>query len=95
MTEPSLTKMHALGEVLASVALKMPKPGPRCAPPGSIRILKAVEGLEHQTFIKRGGLFAARRVAGGITTSQNYGHFGLNLRRYAHFTSPIRPLCPT
>ena len=24
------------------------------------------------------------------TTSTNFGHFGLNLRRYAHFTSPIR-----
>ena len=84
--EPSLTKMHALGEVLASVALKMPKQG-ALRPTLFNRILKAVEGLEHQTFINE---VVLRTQSQAEYTSQNYGHFGLNLRRYAHFTSPIR-----
>ena len=31
-----------------------------------------------------------RRQAQAEYAAENYGHFGLNLRRYAHFTSPIR-----
>jgi ribonuclease R len=84
--EPSLTKMHALGEVLSSVAMKLPKQG-ALRPTIFNRILKAVEGLEHQTFINE---VILRTQAQAEYTSQNYGHFGLNLRRYAHFTSPIR-----
>ena len=30
------------------------------------------------------------RQAQAEYAAENYGHFGLNLRRYAHFTSPIR-----
>ncbi len=84
--EPSLTKMHALGEVLASVAMKLPKQG-ALRPSLFNRILKAVEGMEHQTFINE---VVLRTQAQAEYTSENYGHFGLNLRRYAHFTSPIR-----
>jgi ribonuclease R len=84
--EPSLTKMHALGEVLASIAMKLPKSG-ALRPTLFNRILKAVEGMEHQTFINE---VVLRTQAQAEYTSENYGHFGLNLRRYAHFTSPIR-----
>ncbi|HSP24647.1 MAG TPA: RNB domain-containing ribonuclease, partial [Saliniramus sp.] len=51
------------------------------------RILKAVEGMEHQTFINE---VILRTQAQAEYPSENYGHFGLNLRRYAHFTSTIR-----
>ena len=31
-----------------------------------------------------------RSQAQAVYAAENFGHFGLNLRRYAHFTSPIR-----
>ena len=31
-----------------------------------------------------------RSQAQAVYSPGNFGHFGLNLRRYAHFTSPIR-----
>ena len=34
-----------------------------------------------------------RSQAQAIYSDKNIGHFGLALRRYAHFTSPIQPLC--
>lgn len=84
--EPSLEKLNALGEVLASIAMKLPKQG-ALRPSLFNRILGAVEGMEHQTFINE---VVLRTQAQAEYTAENYGHFGLNLRRYAHFTSPIR-----
>ena len=84
--EPSLEKMHALGEVLASVAMKLPKSGPVRATLFN-RILRAVDGMEHETFINE---VILRTQAQAEYTAENYGHFGLNLDKYAHFTSPIR-----
>ncbi|WP_084327721.1 ribonuclease R [Salinarimonas rosea] len=84
--EPSLEKMHALGEVLASIAMKLPKSGPVRATLFN-RVLQAVDGMEHETFINE---VVLRTQAQAEYTAENYGHFGLNLRRYAHFTSPIR-----
>jgi ribonuclease R len=84
--EPSAEKMRTLGEVLASVGLKLPKGGALRASLFN-GILRAVEGGEHQAFVNE---VVLRSQAQASYTSENLGHFGLNLRRYAHFTSPIR-----
>jgi ribonuclease R len=46
-----------------------------------------VKGMEHENIVNE---IILRTQAQAEYTHENYGHFGLNLRRYAHFTSPIR-----
>lgn len=84
--EPALEKMRALGEVLASIGIKLPKEG-ILRPALFNRILATVAETEHAIFINE---VVLRSQAQAVYTAQNLGHFGLNLRRYAHFTSPIR-----
>lgn len=84
--EPSLEKMRSLGEVLASIGIKLPKQG-AVKPALFNQILGNVKGSEHQAFINE---VVLRSQAQAEYAAENYGHFGLNLRRYAHFTSPIR-----
>lgn len=84
--EPSLEKMRSLSEVLASIGLKLPTQG-ALKPELFNRILRSVDGSEHQVFINE---VVLRSQSQAEYSAENYGHFGLNLRRYAHFTSPIR-----
>lgn len=84
--EPSLEKMRSLGEVLASIGMKLPKQG-ALRPALFNNILDSINGSEHQIFINE---IVLRSQAQAEYSTDNYGHFGLNLRRYAHFTSPIR-----
>ncbi|WP_372689341.1 ribonuclease R [Bosea sp. (in: a-proteobacteria)] len=84
--EPSVEKMRALGEVLASIGIKLPKEG-ALRPVLFNRILGMIKGSENETFINE---VVLRTQAQAEYVAENYGHFGLNLRRYAHFTSPIR-----
>ena len=84
--EPTFEKMQVLGEVMASINMKLPKGGV-LKPALFNRILAQVAGGEHQTFINE---VVLRSQAQAEYAAENYGHFGLNLRRYAHFTSPIR-----
>jgi ribonuclease R len=84
--EPSLEKMRSLSEVLASVGYKLPKDG-ALRPALFNRILAGFQGSEHQIFVNE---VVLRSQAQAVYAADNAGHFGLNLRRYAHFTSPIR-----
>ncbi|MET0529870.1 MAG: ribonuclease R, partial [Microvirga sp.] len=84
--EPSLEKMRSLSEVLASVGMKIATQG-ALKPELFNRILRSVEGTEHQLFLNE---VVLRSQSQAEYSAENYGHFGLNLKRYAHFTSPIR-----
>jgi ribonuclease R len=84
--EPSLEKLNNLAEFLASIGIKSGKGQvPRAAQFN--RILARVKGSDNEHLVNE---VVLRTQAQAEYAIENYGHFGLNLRRYAHFTSPIR-----
>ncbi|RAI45649.1 ribonuclease R [Rhodoplanes roseus] len=84
--EPTLEKLSALREFLATLDISMPKAG-ALRPVQFNRILARVKGKDSEGLVNE---VVLRSQAQAEYASENYGHFGLNLRRYAHFTSPIR-----
>src|SRR5690606_39183151 len=50
-------------------------------------ILSRVAGTEHEQLVNE---VVLRSQSQAVYSTDNFGHFGLHLRRYAHFTSPIR-----
>jgi ribonuclease R len=83
---PALEKLEALRELLATLQLDLAKSG-NLRPAQFNRLLERVEGTENATLVNE---VVLRTQAQAEYAAENYGHFGLNLRRYAHFTSPIR-----
>ena len=84
--EPSLEKMEALRDFLESIGIDLPK-GATPKPELFNRILARVRGTENENLTNE---VVLRSQAQAEYNPENYGHFGLNLRKYAHFTSPIR-----
>ncbi|MGA8172615.1 MAG: RNB domain-containing ribonuclease, partial [Methylocystis sp.] len=84
--EPSREKLSALSEFLATIGVKFAK-GQTVRASNFNAILARVKGLEQEHLVNE---IVLRTQAQAEYTHENYGHFGLNLRRYAHFTSPIR-----
>jgi ribonuclease R len=83
---PSSEKLVALSEFLASIGINAPKTS--FNRPGQFnRILAKAVGTEHEELLNE---VVLRSQAQAEYRPGNLGHFGLNLRRYAHFTSPIR-----
>ena len=84
--EPTVDKLTALREFLATIDISLPKAG-ALRPEQFNRILAKVKGKDVEKLVNE---VVLRSQAQAEYTAENYGHFGLNLRRYAHFTSPIR-----
>jgi ribonuclease R len=84
--EPTLEKVHNLQEFLKTLDLPFAKSG-ALRPSLFNRVLAQVKGQDSEPLVNE---VVLRSQAQAEYAAENYGHFGLNLRRYAHFTSPIR-----
>ncbi len=84
--EPSAEKLTNLSEFLSSIGVKLAK-GEVMRPAQFNAILARVKGSDNENVVNE---IVLRTQAQAEYVSENYGHFGLNLKRYAHFTSPIR-----
>ena len=83
---PSLDKLETLREFLSSLNLSLSRAGNLRAEHFN-GILSAVEGGENEELVNQ---VVLRSQSQAEYSPDNIGHFGLNLRKYAHFTSPIR-----
>src|SRR5947207_447760 len=84
--EPARERVEALRELLQTLDISMPKGGV-FRPEQFNAILARVKGRDVEKLVNE---VVLRTQAQAEYAAENYGHFGLNLRRYAHFTSPIR-----
>ena len=84
--QPSPEKVEGLRETLSSVGIKFVK-GQVIKPELFQRIVARVAGKPE---IQTVNMAVLRSQAQASYSPANLGHFGLALRRYAHFTSPIR-----
>ncbi|MGE0499923.1 MAG: ribonuclease R [Rhizobiaceae bacterium] len=83
---PSLAKQETLREFLATFGLSLAR-GAQLRPAQFNQILARVRGADNEALINE---MVLRSQSQAEYSPANIGHFGLNLMRYAHFTSPIR-----
>lgn len=84
--EPSPEKLDALRETVKSVGLVLAK-GQVLQTRHLNTLLHAAAGTDEEELIN---ISTLRSMAQAYYSPENYGHFGLALTKYAHFTSPIR-----
>ncbi|HEU4804644.1 MAG TPA: ribonuclease R [Nitrobacter sp.] len=84
--EPTVEKVHNLRDFLKTLDMSFAKTG-ALRPELFNRVLDQVKGHDSESLVNE---VVLRSQAQAEYSAENYGHFGLNLRRYAHFTSPIR-----
>ncbi len=84
--EPAPEKLESLRETAQSAGLNLAK-GQVLQTRHLNALLNAAAGTEDAELIN---LSTLRSMAQAYYSPENFGHFGLALRNYAHFTSPIR-----
>ncbi|MFA7430661.1 MAG: ribonuclease R [Rhodospirillaceae bacterium] len=83
--EPALERLDGLREFLQSMDLNLARGA--ISPHHFNHILDKVKDTPHEHLVNQ---VVLRSQAQAIYSPENRGHFGLGLKRYAHFTSPIR-----
>jgi ribonuclease R len=84
--EPDPERVNALREFLKTIDISLPR-GNEMRAAQFNNILERVKGRDVEKLVNE---VVLRTQAQAEYAAENYGHYGLNLRRYAHFTSPIR-----
>ena len=83
---PTQEKISALIEFLSTLDLKLAR-GQNLRPGQLNSILDKARQMDRAEMVSE---VVLRSQTQAYYTERSLGHFGLNLRRYAHFTSPIR-----
>ena len=83
---PSKEKLLSFSDYLRTIGMNFAK-GQLIKPGTFNRILKQAKGAAYEKVLND---VVLRTQAQAVYAPTNVGHFGLNLARYAHFTSPIR-----
>ncbi|KAA0971194.1 ribonuclease R [Aureimonas fodinaquatilis] len=83
---PSMARLEALRDFLRTLDMPLAKSG-SLRPAHFNHILANVRDTEHESLVNE---VVLRSQSQAVYAVENIGHFGLNLARYAHFTSPIR-----
>ena len=84
--QPSKEKLYAFSDYLRTIGMSFAK-GQVVKPSTFNRILAQAKNGPNEAPMND---VVLRTQAQAVYAPENVGHFGLNLQRYAHFTSPIR-----
>lgn len=84
--KPSYDKLEASRDFIASFDLSLPK-GQNIKPAQINGLLRAAKDHPYSHLISQ---MVLRTQSQAVYSTDNIGHFGLALDKYAHFTSPIR-----
>ncbi|MDR0830144.1 MAG: ribonuclease R [Prevotellaceae bacterium] len=85
---PNLEKLTNFAEFIKRFGYKIKTQGKHTAVSSSINsLLNEVGGKKEQNLIET---LAIRSMAKAVYSTKNIGHYGLAMKHYTHFTSPIR-----